>query len=179
VEPEGQKPSNPVINMLTADAQGLAEDGLAWIAVAVFVDIRRQATEGFPQLVRQRGEESRIARIEVHFDEHPPLAVARRDVNLGLEFDRNERLTLRIVRLRVHAQRRELAESQSETLLTQSRKQRHGTWTISTWDARAPTALTAEWSRLLLVRTFQCRLTGCPAKLEDLANDTGRSATNT
>jgi hypothetical protein len=69
-----------------------------------------------------------MASVKIHFDEHPLLAVARRDVNLGLKFDRKERLTFGVARLRVHAGRKELAESQGVTRLTPPRPPYAKTW---------------------------------------------------
>src|SRR5262249_39636905 len=103
---EGEEPLNPVVYVLTADAQDLANYGLARITVAVLIDIGREAAERLPQVVWQRGEQSRVARVKVHFDEHPLFAVTRRKINLGLKFDRNEGLTFGIVRLRVHTERK-------------------------------------------------------------------------
>ena len=81
------------------------------------------------------------------------FAVARRDINLGLKFDRNERLTLVIARLRIHANRKSVAGRDSRLSGARKASRPYGA-TISTYDADDPVKAENGMTALLAITTL-------------------------
>lgn len=91
VEAELEKSLKPCVQLLAADAEVARHARLARIGESLLVDVGREAAERLPKLGGHLREKSRVARLEVHLDEHARLGPPGRDVGLDLPLDADER----------------------------------------------------------------------------------------
>ena len=94
VESPGEKLSELSIRRFSGDAEVLGDSPLARKTVSRWIHVGGKTAEKLPEIGGHLSQETGIARVKVHLDEHARFAVSRRDVDFLLELYGDEWLAL-------------------------------------------------------------------------------------